>query len=96
MRNRYIVTYDICDPKRLAKIFKTMRGFGDHLQYSVFKCELSDCEKIMLLDILNDLIKHDEDRIMIVNLGISTGEKAQNIEFIGIKKNMEPVTIQII
>lgn len=41
MRNSFIVCYDICDPKRLAKVFKTMRAWGDHLQYSVFECQLS-------------------------------------------------------
>lgn len=35
------VTYDICQDKRLARVHKTMRGFGDHLQYSVFECQLT-------------------------------------------------------
>ena len=41
MRNAYLVCYDVCDDKRLQKIYKTMRGWGDHLQLSVFQCELS-------------------------------------------------------
>ena len=41
MRNTFLVTYDICQDKRLAKVHKTMRGFGDHLQYSVFECQLT-------------------------------------------------------
>lgn len=32
MRNTFLVTYDICEDKRLAKVHKIMRGFGDHLQ----------------------------------------------------------------
>ena len=31
MRNTFLVCYDICDERRLAKVHKTMRGFGDHL-----------------------------------------------------------------
>ena len=31
MRQTYIVAYDVCDPKRLRKVFRTMRGWGDHL-----------------------------------------------------------------
>jgi len=27
----YLVTYDICDPKRLRKVYRLMRGYGDHL-----------------------------------------------------------------
>ncbi len=41
MRQSYLVCYDICDDKRLRKVFKVMRGFGDHLQYSVFECQFT-------------------------------------------------------
>ena len=34
MRSSYLVCYDISDDKRLRKVFKLMRGFGDHLQFS--------------------------------------------------------------
>ena len=33
--------YDICDDRRLAKVHKTTRGFGDHLQYSIFECQFN-------------------------------------------------------
>ena len=36
MRNTYLVCYDVCEDKRLRAVHKTMRDFGDHLQYSVF------------------------------------------------------------
>ena len=41
MRSVYLVTYDIRDDKRLRKVFKTLRNWGDHLQYSVFECQLN-------------------------------------------------------
>ena len=34
MRTSYLVCYDIADEKRLRKVFQTMRGYGDHLQFS--------------------------------------------------------------
>jgi len=37
----YLVTYDIRDDKRLRRVFKTMKGFGEWLQLSVFQCRLS-------------------------------------------------------
>ena len=40
MRNTYIVSYDISDPKRLRKVFRTMKAWGAHLQYSVFERQL--------------------------------------------------------
>ena len=41
MRFSYLICYDICDDKRLRKVFQTMRVYGDHLQYSIFECQLT-------------------------------------------------------
>jgi hypothetical protein len=41
MRNTVLVAYDIRDEKRPRKVFKTMRDFGDHLEYSVFECQFA-------------------------------------------------------
>lgn len=73
MRNRYIVSYDISDPKRLRFVFKTMRGFGDHLQYSVFRCDLSPQERILLMEAITPIIHHGEDQVLIVDLGPAEG-----------------------
>ena len=34
MRTRCIVTYDISDDDRRTRVFKALRGFGDHIQYT--------------------------------------------------------------
>ena len=47
MRSSYLVCYDICDDKRLKKVFKAMRGFGDHLQYSVFECQFTAADVVI-------------------------------------------------
>lgn len=83
MRNRYMVSYDICDPKRLRRVFKTMRGFGDALQYSVFLCDLSPSERILLLEKLTPLLNHREDQVMLVNLGPADGQSGDRIETLG-------------
>ncbi len=46
MRTCYIVAYDMADPERLQRVHRTMRGYGDPLQYSVFRCMLSPSERI--------------------------------------------------
>ena len=46
MRRLYLVTYDICEPRRLRKVFKTMQGFGEHLQLSVFQCDLTAIDRV--------------------------------------------------
>ena len=48
MRRTYIVCYDIADPKRLRNVFKKMRAWGDHLQFSVFECQLRNVDLIRL------------------------------------------------
>lgn len=83
MRNRYIVSYDICDPKRLRRVFKAMRGFGDALQYSVFLCDLSPAERILLLEKLTPLLNHREDQVMLINIGPADGQSGSRIETIG-------------
>ncbi|HBI56509.1 MAG TPA: CRISPR-associated endonuclease Cas2 [Firmicutes bacterium] len=83
MRNRYIVCYDISDAKRLAKVYKKMRGFGDPVQYSVFKCDLSPQEKVMLIIAINELINNKEDRIMIIKVGPLTSDINDVFEFLG-------------
>ena len=65
----YIVTYDIADPKRWQKIFKTMKGFGHWLQLSVFQCRLTARRRAEMVMRLEEHIKSSEDHVLIVDLG---------------------------
>lgn len=69
MRNYVLVTYDIANPKRLQKVYKTMRGFGDGFQNSVFICQLSAKEETIMRSKLEEIIKSTEDQIVIIRLG---------------------------
>lgn len=85
MRHLYLVTYDIRDHKRLRKIFKTMKGFGDHLQYSVFRCELSDANRVRMKAALSEIINHGCDQVLIFDLGPVDGIRADMVESLGQK-----------
>lgn len=37
----YLICYDIRDPKRWRRCFRLLNGYGQSLQYSVFRCRLS-------------------------------------------------------
>ena len=37
----YLVCYDIRDPKRWRRCFELLKGYGESLQYSIFRCRLS-------------------------------------------------------
>ncbi len=83
MRTRYIVSYDISDPQRLRRVHRKLRGYGDPLQYSVFRCDLSPSERIMLIEALTPIIHHREDQVMLINLGPADGRASESIETLG-------------
>lgn len=83
MRLLYIVTYDICDDKRLRAVFRLMRGYGDHMQYSVFRCELSDLERVELMTKLTEIINTREDQVLFFPLGPAGGERENAICAVG-------------
>ena len=83
MRLLYVVTYDISNDKRLRRVFKLMRGHGDHLQFSVFRCELSDRERVELMAKLSEVIKHDEDQVLFFPLGPAGGQRETAVHHVG-------------
>ena len=84
MRNTYLVSYDICDPKRLRTVFKTMRDFGDHLQFSVFECQFTPVDLAKCRHALSQIIKHDEDQVLFVDLGPTEGRGERVIAALGL------------
>lgn len=83
MRNVYIIAYDIGDQKRYRQVYRAMCGHGDPLQFSVFRCALSDVELQKLKESLWPVLNLAEDRIMIVDLGPLDGRGDDCIEFWG-------------
>lgn len=82
-RLSYLVCYDISDPKRLRLTYRAMRGFGEHLQYSVFRCDLNEAEKARMHAVLAGIINHEVDQVLIAPLGPPSGRYASNMETIG-------------
>ena len=69
MRSRYLVTYDVTADDRRSKVFKVLRGYGEHLQFSVFRCDLNDVDRARLVADLHPLLDHHEDQILLAELG---------------------------
>ncbi|HBB35857.1 MAG TPA: CRISPR-associated endonuclease Cas2 [Cyanobacteria bacterium UBA8803] len=40
-KNWYLIAYDIRCPKRWRKAYKLLQGYGERIQYSIFRCFLS-------------------------------------------------------
>ena len=83
MRTTYLVCYDISDPKRLARVHKTMCAFGDRIQYSVFECRLSATDLARCRHQLGRLIHHREDQVLFVDLGPTDGRGDRVITALG-------------
>ena len=83
MRNRFLVCYDVTDPRRLALTYKKMNGFGEPAQYSVFFCDLSPKERVMLEEALTEILNLKEDRVLIVDLGPTEGRGQVSFKTMG-------------
>ncbi len=96
MRNRYIVAYDVSDAKRLRQTFKKMNGFGEPLQYSVFSCDLSRKERVLLEESLTEIINLKEDRILIIDAGPVDGRGSETLKTLGRQLAPEPREVTIV
>ena len=56
-------------PNRWRLIFKTMHGYGDWLQLSVFQCRLTRLRHAEMIADLDQLIHHRDDHVLIMDLG---------------------------
>jgi CRISPR-associated protein Cas2 len=67
----YLVAYDIADQKRWRRVYGVMEGFGDWLQLSVFQCRLSPQRHAELVALLDGIIHHDDDHVVLVDVGLA-------------------------
>lgn len=69
MQRCFLVCYDIREPKRLYRIHKVMKGYGEPWQYSVFFCRLKEIDRLRMESDLIEEINQKEDRVFIIDLG---------------------------
>lgn len=84
MRTTYIVCYDISNDRRLRRVFKTCRNYGDHLQYSIFECDLNEVEMVGLQRELGEIINHLEDQVLFIALGPAESRGDRLIHALGL------------
>lgn len=92
-RRRFLIAYDICEPKRLRQVCKTMEEYGERLQYSVFICDLSRSELIHARAEVEQQMNLAEDSIVIVDLGDTTSAR---FTFIGKRRPLPTHEVRII
>lgn len=67
----YIVAYDISDVKRWRRVFRIMKGYGEWLQLSIFQCRLNRARHAELIALLDEIIDHKRDHVVLVDVGNS-------------------------
>lgn len=75
MRHFVLAAYDVADDKRLRKMFKLLRGYGDHVQYSIFLCQLTDKDQVVLTEKIRDILNLKEDQAILITLGPVEGKR---------------------
>lgn len=87
-RRRFIVAYDIRDPKRLRLVYSAMKGSGFALQYSVFICDLNRMELFRLKGRIDEIIHHQIDSVVLIDLGDPSTRGIECFEFLGTRHKL--------
>ncbi|NCJ06235.1 CRISPR-associated endonuclease Cas2 [Synechococcales cyanobacterium C] len=61
----YLICYDIREPKRWRKAYKLLQGYGETLQYSVFRCWLSQRQREKLRWELEKILTQEDDLMLV-------------------------------
>lgn len=87
-RNRYLLAYDIRESRRLRRVHRVAKAWGYPLQYSVFVCDLTKSELLMMKRDLLAEMSIAQDSIGIFDLGPPDGRGIRCVEFIGQSRDL--------
>jgi len=76
-----IVAYDIVENKRRTHVMKTLKGYGFHVQKSVFECYLNERQLRRLKAIIGGIIDNNEDSVRFYRL---PEELADQVDILGL------------
>lgn len=91
----YLVSYDIADDKRRTHVFKLLEELGNHLQYSVFLCELNRRELAETRHRIDECINHVEDQVLFLDLGPRDPSEVNMLDILG-RAYEPPARVQIV
>lgn len=66
-----------------------MKGYGAHLQLSVFQCDLPEVDLVRLKAALTEIIHHKEDQVLIIDLGPTENQPIKKFEALGMAVELE-------
>lgn len=83
-RRRYLVSYDVADPKRLRRVARVAEEYGYRLQYSVFECLLDSLRYEQIKAEMKEAIVHTEDQVLFISLHSKDADGTLAIEAVGL------------
>lgn len=91
MSEHYLVCYDVNTEdregkRRLSRVAKACKNFGQRVQYSVFECAVDDADYLRLKHKLVEIINADKDSLRIYRL---KGLREGYIETFGLDKYVD-------
>lgn len=82
-----VSTIDIYGQRRLRRVSKICKDYGQRAQFSVFECEVDPAQWAVLRQKLIDEIDQEEDSLKFYFLGSNWKRR---IEQVGLKKSYDP------
>lgn len=82
-QNVYLIAYDVSDDRRRTDVYRTLRGYGERVQYSVFRCVLSPVARTRLTARLRFHVNTAIDRVLFADLGPYLGRGDRAITTLG-------------
>lgn len=87
------VSYDIPDDKRRNKIARTLKDYGERIQYSVFECNITNEQYLQLLKRITNIVLPEKDTVRFYRLCKECKEK---IRIVGLGKVTEDEEVYVI
>lgn len=81
-----IVAYDITNNRRRLKVMKMMQGYGEHVQESVFECDVEPSVYRKMVQRLGKLINLQADNVRLYHL---CAPDVQRIEQLGVGRPVQ-------
>ncbi|HEX3034366.1 MAG TPA: CRISPR-associated endonuclease Cas2 [Thermodesulfobacteriota bacterium] len=59
-----VISYDITDNKRRNKVLDKLKNYGNHVQYSVFECDITEAQISQLQNRIAVIINPRKDSVL--------------------------------
>ena len=74
-----VVAYDISDDPRRTRVMKALKGYGEHVQESVFECDLKAPVYRQMVQRLERLIDPKQDNVRLYHLCAADVNRIQEL-----------------